>query len=299
VTRQVASKPNTLRARITAIRSTVRGAFRQHLAPIVAILFTVVVGVLAMLVAYPRMRPEDQDGFWADLGNAGMQAIVVAAAGGIVTAGLKYMEDQRETAQQAQDARREVIRSRNEYRLALLQRLRRAYSAIKRVRRELEIAGVKPASTDPFTLATGLVEKENTAAYHDGIAALREVKLDLEAMRDELKAGVGLEGSTPQLSRYLQQIEDYLDNEIIDEQRALLPAVTAADMPLAREQVPRLQQFVASTSVPGVQQSAAPFYAAFGSKVSGPYHEAARVLVTGILTQDPDTAVPAGASSAV
>ena len=259
---------------------SIRDALYQLRVPIIAILFTIAVGLVAMAVAYPRMSAADRDGFWAELGKAGMQTIVVAAVGGIVTAGLKYMEDQREAAQKVQDAKREEIRQRNEYRLGLLRRLRDAYSTIKRVRRELEIAGFKPASIEPFAPATGPVSAERAAAYHAGIAALREVKLDLEAMREELLAGIGLGESTEDLKSHLRHIEDYLDNQIIDEQRALPSGFTTADMPLDLNQVQGLQRFVAVAQV------------AFGAHVSRPYHEAARVLVNDILTPDPDESLP-------
>jgi hypothetical protein len=283
---------------MTRQESSMEKALYQLRAPIIAILITIAVGVVAIVVALPRMSPDDQDSLWVELGKAGIQAIVVAAAGFIVTAGLKYMEDQRETAQRVQDAIREEIRQRNEYRLDLLRRLRTAYSTIKRVRRELEIAGFKPASTDPFTPATGPVSDKGAAAYQEGIAVLREVKLELEAMREELPAGVRLRGkSTPDLMQYLEELETYLDDEIIDEQRALPPAVTTAYMPAKFEQVPKLQQFVAPTHKSARKPVVIPPRDAFAIKVSSPYHKAARVLVNDILTLDSDAVLPAGTTS--
>ena len=291
-------------------------AWRQLRVPIVAVATALAAGLAVSAAAYFLIDEGNRSAYWLEAGKAGMQTVVVAAIGTIVTAAVKYTDDQRAAAQRRheraqeeahrredtrraearrleelrqaeirrqEDVLREETRQRNDYRLELLRRLRAAYSAIKRVRRDLEHAGFKPESSKPFAPASGLVSLDGIAAYRAGMAQLRDAKLDLEAMREELEAGIGLGGSTVRLKGYLSGMETYIDDKVIDEQREI-PLSTMANLNLL--QVEELQRFVAAAHV------------AFGANVAVPYHEATRLLVADILAVHPDSATPSFGTTA-
>jgi hypothetical protein len=243
----------------------------QHPArvPLLVIAGAFVVGAVALALAWSNMDTAARQAFWPEVGKAGLQAIVVAGVGAIVTAALKYMEEQREAAQKSQDADREDLQRRNDYRLGLVRRLRTTYSNIKRARRQLETAGFIPQAAGPLPEASSII-------YRDALAALTEAKLDIEALREELEAGVGVPRSTRSIEPYLVNIERYLDAQAIEEYRGNSFALLNHSHTLTFADFPKLQVFVGDAR-------ATPD--SFGPRLSVHYHVAVKARVADILAR--------------
>ena len=228
--------------------------------PVTAISVALLLGAAGTIYAFQQMDSTRQEAFWGELAQAGMHLSVIAIGGLFVTAALGYVEASRQATQQHRDRQREDLRRHHEYALALLRRMRERYNDIKRVRRQLEIAGLQPTCTGPITPAAG-------EAYVEAMATLREVKLDLEAIQDELDAGMGGGGATARIKSSLKAVETYIDHVLIDEYRTRGTAASSAP------------QTIACQSLPGLLGFVAPAHVAFKDRVSHPYHEAVRLLV--------------------
>jgi hypothetical protein len=167
-----------------------------------------IAGAVAVHLAVDRGWSTDE--FRDELGKAGMQLVVVALLGALVTAALQAAEHQREEA-----------RRRTEYRLGLLQRLRAAYGEIKRVRRQLEAAGFRTVSpTTPMA-------KEVAEVYVTEMAKLNEAQLTIEAIKEELEPEMGRGAATETLWCYLYRIEHHsLATRTAGSIRRLRPRIT-------------------------------------------------------------------------
>jgi len=249
---------------------------------VLALLAAFVSGVAAIAVAWANMGPAQRTAFWPELAKAGMQALAVAVIGALVTGALNYTEAKREAALQDRDRareeaekdrdrQREDARHHNEYRLELLRRLREAYNEIKRVRRELQIAGFTPD-------ATGDLPEASAAAYVAGIARLGEVKLELEAVRDELNAGVGGEGSTDVVLNHLLALEAYVDEFVAQEGRDVASVLFAHPGTMTFDHFGSIRDFTALAKY------------SFKENAADHYHAAVNALVADILRPPPSVA---------
>jgi hypothetical protein len=231
-----------------------------------AILGAFVIGGMAFGIAWSQMDATQRAAIWPDLAKAGMQTVVVAVAGALVTVALKMMEEQRAVSQKAQDVEREDRERRNTYRLELVRRLRKAYTDIKRARRRLETAG--------FRHGLGPVPAPSLAIYAKALTALTEAKLEIEAINEELEAGVEVPGSVQQIKDRLKLIENYLDAQAIEEYRTHAYGLLTKSTTLTFEHFPRVKIFAgdARTSCDS-----------FGPRLADPYHAAIDDLVQEIL----------------
>ena len=220
-----------------------------------ALVSAVVLGRAMLGLGWFHMRESHEKDFWVEVSKAGIQTIVVAAVGVLVTAAVEFAAHQREE-----------LRQRNDYLLGLIRRLRANYSAIKRARRRLEAAG--------FRASRGHVPGPSVAAYHEALMMLSDAKLDLEAMQEELEAGAQILGSWGDIWNDLERITKYLDAQAIDEYRRYAFLVLNAPESLGFELFPRVKVFASDAGANA---------AAFGANVATPYHDAIRALESAIL----------------
>ena len=248
-------------------------AERELRVPAVLILAALAVGALAVVVALTQLSSTDRGAFWTEIGIAGLQLIVVAFGGGIITTALRSIEVQREQTQRRLELARE---RRREYSWYLLRHLRTAYNEIKRVRRDLELAG--------FRTCSGPLSGEQATAYAAGMSRLREVKFILEEIQEELEAGIGKDGSTRPIKELLDRLEHYVDDGLIDEYRDWASTLKAAPESVECQRLKLLLAFVADSRV------------AFAGNVSRPYHRLSGLLRVLILSDESGTS-PVNASS--
>jgi DNA-binding Lrp family transcriptional regulator len=219
-------------------------------------------GILVAVVAFYLASQGHGPTYLLEVGKAGLQLAGVAAIGGFVTyaieahkadreaaekllveartAAERRLQRERNDAEREKDRKREERRRQYEYRISLLRRLRDAYGDIKRVRRRLEAAGFKDG-------ATRILDDKMVAAYDTNMMRLVDTKLDLEAIRDEIKAWPAGEAMRA-VHRHVEALDEYLGNTIVDEFRKLSPVDVDRQLPLTVADFPQVQRFTGHAS---------------------------------------------------
>ena len=227
---------------------------------------------LAWWNAWRGMDATDPNGFWVELGRAGLQAFVVGGLGAILSVALHHTEAQRKETERERDETRDEMRRLNDYRLDVLRRVRTAYSKTKLVRRRLEIAGFRELSVCHLA-------GKNAAIYATAMDELIVLKLELEAIMDELRAGAGKEGSTQEILGHVKAMEGYLDKQLVDEYREW--ARMRRQRPCLRPRAFTVQG-KDMACVPNVRAFVADAKVSFQDNFSTHYHAVLEMLVTDI-----------------
>lgn len=177
--------------------------------PVLITLAVLATAALVLLAAWWRNASASDR--WDAIGEAGREALVVVVIGTVVTYALHAAQEQRHEAQMLAESRQEWVRRRTEYLMELLRRLRTAYGDVKRARRHLQAAGFRKALADP-------IGDRVAEIYFVNMETLTGARLELEAIVDELKAGMeDDEGPAQIIATELDAMADYLKDGVLEE----------------------------------------------------------------------------------
>jgi uncharacterized integral membrane protein len=218
-----------------------------------AVIVALVIALILLRLAWINVWDRDRNGLWGEVGKAGIQIIVVAVIGTLVTFALKTLEDHRDE-----------LRRRSEYRLDLLRRLQAAYETIKAVRRQLEAAGFGIPSTTSLGPAVASI-------YRAEMTRLLNARLAIESIRDELEPGLGGNEATKLIWCHLDALQHHLNYGVLQEYQIQAPDLIRDPNSRKYNQFPQLRNFVTDANK------------SFKADLSCPYHIAACALATDIL----------------
>lgn len=230
---------------------------------------TVILGIALIVVSFMNISETKEQDLYFEFGKSGLQAIVVGAIGAVVTLTMREFDRQREAKLR-----------RKEYRLELLRRLRRIFGDAKRVRRQLRIARIPTIAAAIDLLCIG---GDAASRYEACMAVLIDLHLEMEAIKEELEALLGIKESTNVVKINVISLERYLDTlvdeyEQVTQRRCGTPWTSGPDA---------LAQFVDKSRD-----------SEFRHSFARPHNGAVNALLVGILERSPTADESASSSSA-
>jgi hypothetical protein len=186
------------------------GVVRFRRTELLAIAAAVIFGVGLTILAAVSLR--DLTNLWLELGKAGIQLVVVAVVGGAVAATLRG-------AEAARDERRRL----NEYRLATLRRIVKAYNQIKAARRILRASGFRAP-------AKGALREDQVAEFKVQFKSLNAAQLTIETTAREITVYQDVFTCNSALASHLAIVEKYVHRILADWEKSSQYVYADADM---------------------------------------------------------------------